>query len=669
LKEEITSFDLAAVISELSKIIEGSRIGKIYQINHKILLLKLRSPKGESHHLLIEAGKRIHLTSYDFEKPKEPPSFCMALRKYLENGIIDKIEQYDFERIIEIIVRRGDQNYRLIIEFFDKGNIILVDSENKILHALTYRKMRDRNILRGEEFKYPPKRGIDLKHVNLDDLHKMRDLGELEIVRALTRSLGLSGFYAEEILLRSGIDKSRPCISLSDEEFSTIYGVIRDLVSKVETGNHKPCIFVNEMGEWIDVAPFPLKKYSNLQTLEIETFNKALDEYYAKALVSLSVKQIEEKKGQELAALEKILEEQRRKLDDLKDKVSAYRKIGDVIFNHLYEIETLLSRIMSEKRSGKSWDEIKSILTEEKRNSIIPSTYFESINGETLTLKVSIDGEKFDLNLKMTAQQNAAEYYNMAKKSEEKIDGIERAIKQTLEKIEAVKAGAIRIMGEVSKPPQIRRKEWYEKFRWFLSSEGFLVIGGRDTSTNDILIRKYMEQNDIVFHADIPGSPFVIIKTQGKAPGEKTLNEAACFTASYSRAWRERIRAVDVYWVKPEQVSKTPPSGEYLPKGSFMIYGAKNYIRGVPLEVAIGIKREKYGFRVIGGPVEAISKQTSLYVKIVPGDEPSGKLAKNIRSMLANMVPYEERSEALKIPIEEIQAFIPLGWGSILTKD
>ena len=669
MRKEISSLDLAVIVSELNDFIVGSRIGKVYQINHKILLLKLHGSGGERQQLLIEAGKRIHLTSYEFEKPEKPPIFCMALRKYLEGGIIEEIAQYDFERIVEISIKRGDHKYRLIVELFERGNIILVDSENKILHALTYRRMRDRNILRGEEFKYPPKRGVDLKHVSQNDIQKIKDFGQLEVVKALTKLLGIGGFYAEEILLRSGIDKNKQCSSLSVEELNIIYDATVDLISKIETKNYRPCIFINERDEWIDVAPFPLKKYSSFHTIEMDTFNKALDEYYMKASVNLSAKQVEEESKQELASLERILENQRNKLCELKDKANLYRKIGDIIFSHLYEIDALIDRIMGEKRGGKDWDEIENILIKEKEKSITPSTYFVSIDAEKLSIKVSVDGQIFDLNLKKNAQQNAAEYYEMAKRAEDKISGIEKAIEQTIAKIEAVKAETRKKMETIFKltPPK-RKKEWYEKFRWFFSSDGFLVIGGRDASTNETIIRKYMEDHDIVLHADIPGSPFVVIKTYGKEPTEKTIFEAAQFTASYSRAWREQIGAIDVYWVKPSQVSKTPPSGEYLPKGAFMIYGAKNYIRRVPLGIAIGVKMHENIPKVIGGPVEAIAKQTNLYIKIIPGNEPSGKLAKDIRGALANMVSSEDREKILKIPLEEIQAFIPLGRGSISEK-
>ena len=195
------------------------------------------------------------------------------------------------------------------------------------------------------------------------------------------------------------------------------------------------------------------------------------------------------------------------------------------------------------------------------------------------------------------------------------------------------------------------------------------VIGGRDATTNEILIKRHMEPHDVVFHADILGAPFVLVKTEGKKPTEQTMREAAQLAASYSRAWREAMGAVDAYWVSPEQVSKSPPPGHYLKKGSFIIQGLRNYIRHIPLQAAIGIKKENEHPIVIGGPPEAIVKQTNVYVKIVPGEQPSSDLAKQIRNSLAKQAPQRMRAEVFEIPVDEIQRFIPSGKGTIKSSE
>src|SRR3989337_964234 len=152
----MTSFDVAAVVHELEPIIKSARIENIYQLNSFTLLFRLHQPNQQTLQLLLEAGKRVHLTSYVLSKPLTPPAFCMALRKHLRNGRISEVSQHEFERVILIKVDTREGTFSLIAEFFGDGNIILVNPHGTILYALTYKRMRDRNILRRERFQHEP---------------------------------------------------------------------------------------------------------------------------------------------------------------------------------------------------------------------------------------------------------------------------------------------------------------------------------------------------------------------------------------------------------------------------------------------------------------------------------------------------------------------------------
>jgi predicted ribosome quality control (RQC) complex YloA/Tae2 family protein len=317
---------------------------------------------------------------------------------------------------------------------------------------------------------------------------------------------------------------------------------------------------------------------------------------------------------------------------------------------------------MNEKENGKSWKQIISDLQNEK--GLIPTRYFQALDSKHRILTVSLKGSTIQIDLTRSIQVNAAKFYERAKKAQRKLEGAQIALRETCAKIEELQQRKQKIVKEPKLPPVKREKAWYEKFRWFQSSDDLLVIGGKDATTNEILIKKHMEPHDIVFHADITGAPFVIIKTEGKQPSEQSLKEAAQLAASYSRAWKETLGAVGVYWVHPKQISKSPPSGQYLKKGSFIIRGTKNYIRNVPLAVAIGVQIEDHA-RIIGGSPEAIRKHASVYVEIVAGEHKSSELAKKIRRILAEKVPADWRKQILETPLEEIQTFIPSGKGDI----
>jgi predicted ribosome quality control (RQC) complex YloA/Tae2 family protein len=664
LKDVMTSFDLAAATNEINTQAEGAFVSKIYQIGSQTLLFRLRKPNMPKIQLLIEAGRRIHLTSYAHETPQRPSAFCMSLRKHLDNGIIKQVKQHQFERIIiiQISTRHGD--YQLVIELFGGGNTILVDPEGKILQAMTYKRMRDRNILRGETFEHPPTRGKNPLTVSFEEFQEIKTL-EKDIVRALTRFLSISGTYAEEILIRADINKKTKCTALTDEQLEKIYKQLKQLLSVIESGQLEPRIMIDNEEIAVDVTPVPLSKYMQFKAKTFERFNTALDEYYTKIGDTERGAEATKDVKDEVARQQRILQRQKKALENLKEPIIKNKAIGDLIYLNFGDLKSLRQKILNQKRKGKSWNEITAMLESGKKDSVHPDVYFHLLEPKTQVLHVSVDDKIFSLNLRESVQDNANNYYLRSKKAEKKLRGAEKQIEETNAKIEKAKENVSEAKKSQKPLAKRRKKQWYEKFRWFHSSDGLLVLGGRDATTNEILIKKHMEPSDIVFHAEIVGAPFVVIKSEGKPIPEQTISEAAQVAASYSRAWGEMLSVMNVYWVNPEQVSKTPPSGQFLTKGSFMIYGSKNFIRGVSLRVAIGVKIEDEIIRVIGGPLESIKAQTSAFIELVPGDQKSGQLAKKIRHRLSMMVSEEMKRSVTALPIEEFQRFIPLGRGKM----
>ncbi len=250
-----------------------------------------------------------------------------------------------------------------------------------------------------------------------------------------------------------------------------------------------------------------------------------------------------------------------------------------------------------------------------------------------------------ELRTDLSAAKNAELLFERAKKLEEKARKARQALEEMKKKLEKLKKSIPEIREEELIKVK-RAREWYEKFRWFFSSTGKLVIGGRDASTNELLIKKYVKPSSIVLHADIHGAPFFVIF--GEAD-KKSIEEAAVAAACFSKAWKLGLGAIDVYWVKGEQVSKKAPSGEYLAKGAFMIYGKKNYIGKVELKLAVGVKGDK----VTAGPVNAIKTWAERFVLITPGSLSQGRAAKEIAKLL-------------NADVNEVQRALPAGGIEIL---
>ncbi|PMB75221.1 MAG: hypothetical protein C0193_01475 [Candidatus Bathyarchaeota archaeon] len=680
-KKEFTSFDVTAVVRELKDVIDGSRVNNVYQLDSKTLLFKLHKPGKPAIRLVLEAGRRLHLTSYAVEKPFVPPAFCMALRKYLRNATLVSVEQYEFERVVVFTFKSNAGKLRLVLEIFGDGNIILVDEQDRILQALVYKRMRDRNILRGELFVFAPSGGKNPFRVSMEELAvALKGFGDVEVVRAIARFLGIGGIYAEEVLLRAGIEKTKSCNMLTDSEAHALFDCLQSLLLHVSNGKLEPCIVLDEKGGFKDVAPFVLKRYENLKLQFYENFNEALDEFYVRAeafeKVAVSV-EVEELK-REAERLRRVAEGQEKALAEAEVEANAAKRVGDTIYAYSGDLQGLLDKFLSGKKAGKEWNQIVSEVLSEKKTNIKPSIFFESFDGKGLVVYVCVEGLRFGLNLRKKLFDTAAQFYERSKKAKQKLAGAKTALEETRKKLmeieakikeaESLEGGKpVKVLEELEKR-RVKRGEWFEKFRWFKSSDNFLVVGGKDAVSNEVLIKKYTEPTDVVFHADIVGAPFVIVKTDGKEPSEQCLKEAAEFAAAYSRGWREGFATVDVYWAKPEQLSKAGPSGEYVPHGAFVVSGKRNWMRNTPLRVAIGVivnhETDKASF--IGGPIDTVKAKTKTYILIVPGEESGKEFFRHILRSLAEKIPKELKEKVLRASVEEIREFVPFGKGRVL---
>lgn len=646
MKEEMSSVDIRYVVRELQWLL-GSRVDKVYHDGDEIRI-KLRTKEGRAD-LILQAGKRFHLTSYVKEAPKQPSSFTMLLRKHLGGGFIDAIEQHQFDRIVKI--RVGD--YTLIGELFRRGNIVLVDSENRIVAALRYEEYKDRAIKPKAEYKFPPARENPLEVSFERFLELMREDEELELVRALARKLNMGGMYAEEISLRAGFEKTTPVKELSDEDLEKVY----EAMMRTFNDEPRPNIVYKD-GNMHDVVPIELKIYEGLEKRYFKTFSEALDEYFGKLTIEKAkieqTKKLESKKRQLLATLRK----QEEMLKGFEKAMNENQEIGDLIYANYALVEKLLEefRKATEKLG---WDEFKKRIEEGKKAGNRVALIVKAIDPKEKSVTIELEGKKVKLYLNKSIGENAELYYEKAKKFRHKYEGALKAYEDTKRKLDEVEKLIEEEMKKELNVKKIerRKKKWFEKFRWFVSSEGFLVLAGKDASTNETLIKKHMTENDLYCHADVYGAPHVVIK-DGQKAGDKTIFEACQFAVSMSRAWSQGLYGADAYWAYPNQVTKQAPSGEYLGKGAFMVYGKRNWLRGLPLKLAVGVINYEGEDYVVCAPVDAIKAHTSKYIVIRPGKLKKGELVKKIRGILEKW--------GYKVREEDLNAILPPGGGEIV---
>ena len=691
MKQDMSSADVAAVVAELSagpRSIIDAKIGKIYQPASEEIRINLYVFHQGRDNLVIEAGKRLHMTKHIRPSPTLPQAFPMLLRKYLMGGRIVSVEQHDFDRIVKIGIERAGVRSTLIVELFARGNVLIVDSENKIILPMNPVTLKDRRLRSGEIYELPEAQLSPIE-AKVSDLMDAFSKSTADIVRTIATRFNLGGVLAEEACARAGINKSRPAKEATVEDAEKLREALQDLFSPLfrardaagtegepeggaeiedrpgaETGPLIPGLRpqhikqeINGKMETFDVVPFDLNRYSEYEKEYFDSFNTALDEFFGKkALEQVAEVKEAEKKEKTLGVFERRLMQQEESLAKFEKEIEKNNALAETVYANYQIIEELFSVLNGARAKGYSWDEIRSILKQAKKTVPAAQT-ITNIDQKTGTVTVNLDGKSINLDIRKTVPQNAQEYYEKVKKFTKKKDGAIRAIEETKKAME--KKAATKSAKAGRKLQASRKKHWYDRFRWFVSSDGFLVVGGRDADTNEEIFKKYMEKRDIVFHTQTPGAPLTVVKTGGKEVPDSTLQEVSQFAVSYSSLWKAGQFSGDCYWIKSEQVTKTPESGEYLKKGAFVIRGERNYFKDVPLGIAVGLEL-KGETRIIGGPASAVRKHGDYILEIIPGKFNQNDISKKIYRIYADELNDPRFVKQIASP-DQIAMMIPAG--------
>jgi len=652
--------DVAAVVDELQEKLVGGFVGKSYQLSPDRVVISFQSPGSGKLDLLLEAGRRIHLTEKPREAPKMPPQFPTMLRSRLSGGRVAAVRQHGFDRMAEIEIERGDDRYVLIAEIFPKGNVLLLDAGGRIVLPLRPLAFRDRKLLAGETYQYREDQ-LDPRTVSRNDLAFILASSDSELVRTLVRGLNMGGTYAEEVCLRAGINKTEPAHALVGEEIDRLHRALGEVFGLVEAYPH----IVADGERIVDVVPAPLAVYDGLERREFGSFSEALDEFF-------SSEEADAEEAKPKTALERRREMQERSIQEFREREQELARLGEKIYERYGEVEAVLAGISKGFDRGFTYSEIlakiktsglpiaEKILSLDYQGELrlrLDDPGDGGVGGGGTVGEVGRKGEAIgavlELNANLTVPQNAQRYYDRAKEQAKKREGAEKALEETI-RLMARKDGH-----EKAKTRAVfrrRKPKWYERFRWFYSSDGFLVIGGRDASSNEEIYAKYLEKRDLALHTDAPGAPLTVIKTLGEAVPESTLEEAASFAVSYSSLWKAGLFAGDCYLVGAEQVTKTPEPGEFLKKGAFVVRGERRYYRDVPLGLALGIAEDQ----LIGGPVSAVKPRADPTVEVEPGELSAEDLAKRIYRSFAEKEDDRRRLKAIA-SVDQIVSFLPPG--------
>lgn len=555
-----------AMSLELKELLLGGRINKVQQPFTNEIILSVRA-NGKNQKLLLSAHPsyaRMQITEESYENPKEPPMFCMLLRKHLEGYFIEDIYQIDNERIIVFEIRGrneiGDTSYKkLMIEIMGRhSNIILVDRDkNTILDSIkhiSYAVNSHRAILPGYEYKAPPQQEKqDPYTATEEDVLRAIDFNSGKLDKQLVQQFaGFSPLIAKEIFYHAGLANR-----------DTLPKAFLAVMDPIKKGNYSPSIMDTSDKEYFyflpiehvkgDVKPFP-------------TLSKMLDRYYFGKAERDRVKQQSndlerfivnerDKNSKKIKKLERSLMEA--------ENAEEYQLLGELLTANLYAVKKGMSEV-------------------EVLN------YYEE---EGVMIKIP-------LNPRLSPSENAQKYFTKYQKAKNSIAIIKEQIQLAEQEYEYFETLYQQILAASPKDIQEIREELVEEgylrerqkkqskkpqnvkpvLDYYLSDDQTEIIVGKNNKQNDYLTNRVAARDEIWLHTkDIPGSHVVI---RSKEPSEQTILQAAKLAAYFSKARQSSSVPVDYTLVR--HVKK--PSGA---KPGFVIYDNQQTVFVTPDEETV----------------------------------------------------------------------------------
>lgn len=387
-----------------------------------------------------------------------------------------------------------------------------------------------------------------------------------------------------------------------------------------------------------DFQPFRPQQFEDnpeIMMLEFDGFNRTVDEFFSSLESQKLESRLTEREENAKRKLETARLDHQKRLGGLQQVQELNIRKAQAIEANLQKVQEATAAINALISQGMDWQEIARLIEMEQRHNVVaemiklPLKLYE--NTTTLLLSEAAyeeeddyDGNEtgsdvsdseedlqnsskvpkipnpvdkrlaVDIDLALSPWSNARQYYEQkrsaAVKEQKTLQSSEKALKSTEKKISADLKKGLKQEKEVMRPQ--RKAMWFEKFVFFISSEGYLVLAGKDAQQNEILYKMYLKKGDIYVQADLQGAASVFIKNK---PGmsespipPSTLSQAGTLAVATSSAWDSKA-VMSAWWVTATQVSKTAPTGEILPTGSFVIQGHKNFLPPAQLLLGFGI--------------------------------------------------------------------------------
>ncbi|RHZ61530.1 putative DUF814 domain protein [Aspergillus thermomutatus] len=422
-----------------------------------------------------------------------------------------------------------------------------------------------------------------------------------------------------------------------------------------------------------DFHPFRPRQFEGkpeVKILEFSSFNATVDEYFSSLETQKLESRLTEREEAAKRKLDVVRQEHEKRLGALKEAQELHVRKAAAIEDNVYRVQEAMDAVNGLIAQGMDWVEIARLIEMEQgrgnpvaRVIKLPLKLYEN----TITLVLGEASEEqdeadelfssdeseeeseseeqeaarkapemltIDIDLGLSPWANATQYYEQKKmaavKEQKTAQSSTKALKSHEKKVTEDLKRSLKQEKQVLRPA--RKPFWFEKFLFFISSEGYLVLGGRDAMQSELLYRRHLKKGDIFVHADLEGARPMIVKNRPGTPDApippSTLSQAGNLCVATSSAWESKA-VMAAWWVNANQVTKTTTGG-LLPTGEFEVKGEKNFL--APSQLVLGfavmfqiskesLKNHKIHIFEEATPTEPVAKEGETTKQLVDNEQ------------------------------------------------
>lgn len=556
MKTRFSTVDIAAIVPEIHNECKGLRVSQVYSLSNKSFLIRLGKQAatdgteeiedggGGKLNLLLESGCRLHLTEYDWPKESAPNGFAMKLRKHLKNRRLEMVRQLGLDRIVQLQFGTGEAAYHLIVELYDKGNIMITDYAFTILNVLRPRKLEDEEIKFIVREVYPIDRFLQNNHelptlVELQEVIDKAQVGD-NLRRIFNPKMSFGPALLEHAFIECGFsvncritknerpsaEKVLQALKLAQETLLAISthtkGVIIQRREQIFFKSDALKSLTEQVPEsktivsYQEFHPMLFAQHRSMPTLDSQTdtpevgrpqqvlqlystFNMAVDQFFSNIESQKFDQKTLQQEKDALKKLENVRKDHERRLLELEKRQEEDNRKGALIEMNLDLVERALLVIRSAIASQMSWEDLRDMIREAQTSGDQCAGAIHSLKLDQNRFVMLLNdpyepdnenASKVDIDLELSAYANARKYFDERKLAKKKEDKTIEASSKALKNAQIKTAQTLKDVQLKSAIIKARKVLWFEKFFWFISSDNYVVISGRDAQQNELIVKR-----------------------------------------------------------------------------------------------------------------------------------------------------------------------------------